>query len=61
MTDRKRKLDVVSGEIAQQPLFQVSPHTGRPYSKKYYDILAKRKGKSSLLVHNSYLLDLLVR
>lgn len=42
MSDRKRKLDVLSAE--EEPKMQINPHTGRPYSKKYYDILAKRKG-----------------
>ena len=42
MGDRKRKLDVMSEDA--QPVLQVNPHTGRPYSKKYFEILAKRKG-----------------
>ena len=44
MGDRKRKLDVAGGDYYQQPATTSNPHTGRPYSRKYYDILAKRKG-----------------
>lgn len=46
MADRKRKLDVFSsdGNSQQNGSALVSPLTGRPYSQKYHDILAKRKG-----------------
>ena len=46
MADRKRKLDVFSGDGSSQQNGSalVSPLTGRPYSQKYHDILAKRKG-----------------
>lgn len=45
--ERKRKLDVFetaagNGTVAAQP--SINPYTGRPYSTKYHDILAKRKG-----------------
>lgn len=50
MGDRKRKLDVDSGDYYQQPATQTNPHTGRPYSRKYYDILSKRKGNISVAV-----------
>ena len=46
MADRKRKLDVFSGDgnSQQNGSALISPLTGRPYSQKYHDILAKRKG-----------------
>ena len=45
MADRKRKLDVFQTEPpAQNGVATANPYTGRPYSQKYYDILAKRKG-----------------
>ena len=46
MADRKRKLDVFQSEPpGQNGASTVNPYTGRPYSQKYYDILAKRKGE----------------
>lgn len=51
MTDRKRKLDIYeaapAGVTVVPPASQptVNPYTGRQYSQKYYDILAKRKGE----------------
>ncbi|KAK9866336.1 hypothetical protein WJX84_010224 [Apatococcus fuscideae] len=50
MTERKRKLDVFddkpTGFSSQPPPLRagVNPFTGRPYSARYFDILAKRKG-----------------
>ena len=46
MSDRKRKLDVFSGDApaSTNGVATVNPYTGRPYSQKYYDILQKRKG-----------------
>ena len=46
MSDRKRKLDVFTGDASatQNGSALVSPLTGRPYSQRYHDILAKRKG-----------------
>ena len=52
MTDRKRKLDIYetapAGVTVMPPASQptVNPYTGRGYSQKYFDILAKRKGKA---------------
>ena len=49
MSDRKRKLDIFSDTappVSVQPT--TNPHTGRPYSNRYYDILAKRKGEGPL-------------
>lgn len=56
MSDRKRKLDVpdagsnkrvegiVEGAVGIYPVVpEVSPYTGRPYSKHYHDLLAKRR------------------
>lgn len=53
MSDRKRKLDVFSGDAgaAQNGSALVSSLTGRPYSQKYHDILSKRKGAERLM-HN---------
>lgn len=50
MADRKRKLDVFAGDAAaaQNGSALVSPLTGRPYSQRYHDILAKRKGRQHL-------------
>ena len=47
MSDRKRKLDVFSGDASatQNGHALVSPLTGRPYSQRYHDILSKRKGE----------------
>ena len=51
MTERKRKLDVFddkpTGFSSQPPPLRagVNPFTGRPYSARYFDILAKRKGR----------------
>ena len=46
MSDRKRKLDVFTGDASatQNGSALVNPLTGRPYSQRYHDILAKRKG-----------------
>lgn len=45
--DRKRKLDVagLSSEENGAQFGGVNPYTGRQYSSKYYQILAKRKGR----------------
>lgn len=52
--ERKRKLEVYEsntgapngGVPAGQPEEQtINPYTGRPYTKRYFDILAGRKGK----------------
>ncbi len=50
MSDRKRKLDVFSGDASgtQNGSALVSPLTGRPYSQRYHDILSKRKGKCAV-------------
>ncbi len=45
--ERKRKLEVFEPQgaavgLPAQP--SINPYTGRPYSNRYYDILAKRKG-----------------
>ncbi len=45
--ERKRKLDVLAvgnGAVALPSQPSINPYTGRPYSSRYYDILAKRKG-----------------
>ena len=55
MTERKRKLEVyesnpTNGVASTVPSFgsgTVNLYTGRPYSQRYYDILAKRKGESA--------------
>ena len=44
MSDRKRKLDVY---VDEEPATTTNPYTGRPYSRKYYEILQKRKGGPS--------------
>lgn len=55
--DRKRKLDLgdaanggdagPSGSDAGDDGGGVSPYTGRPYTKRYYEILKTRKGKGT--------------
>ena len=40
--ERKRKLDVGSTGGSGQP--SINPHTGRPYSQRYFEILSKRVG-----------------
>ncbi len=57
MTERKRKLEVYEGNptngvASAVPSFgngTVNLYTGRPYSQRYYDILAKRKGESAAM------------
>lgn len=52
MADRKRKLEVDDSPAAKKqemlpqddPTGGINPYTGKPYSLKYYEILAKRKG-----------------
>ncbi|BDA46331.1 Pre-mRNA-splicing factor ATP-dependent RNA helicase DHX15 [Coccomyxa sp. Obi] len=46
MGDRKRKLDVFTGQsdVQQNGASVVNPFTGRPYSQQYFNILQKRKG-----------------
>ncbi|EIE24006.1 P-loop containing nucleoside triphosphate hydrolase protein [Coccomyxa subellipsoidea C-169] len=46
MGDRKRKLDVFTGENGAQQNGNglINPFTGRPYSQQYLNILQKRKG-----------------
>lgn len=50
MSDRKRKLDVFTGEVQTQQNGSASslinPYTGRPYSQQYHNILEKRKGEN---------------
>lgn len=41
---RTLELDTESAPPAGRPRLAVNPYTGRPYSQKYYDILAKREG-----------------
>ena len=64
MDNRKRKIDLLGvGAEEAQPGVIVSPpasqqsalnlYTGRPYSQKYYDILAKRKGAPCVLHHRA--------
>ena len=57
MVEGKRTLEVYDGQPAARghiptaPAYgipTVNPHTGRPYSAKYYDILSKRRGALSL-------------
>lgn len=50
--DRKRKLQIFedgsaqnNGAVPEDGDQTVNPYTGRPYTKRYYDILAGRKGK----------------
>ena len=53
MTERKRKLEVyesnpsngVASAVPSSGNGTVNLYTGRPYSQRYYDILAKRKGE----------------
>lgn len=59
MTERKRKLDLGDADPSKQGRGAaggggagaedsgVNPYTGRPYSPRYYEILAKRKGESA--------------
>lgn len=54
MTDRKRRLDLGDADPAAAkraasvppPEDGANPYTGRPYSPRYFEILAKRKGES---------------
>ena len=57
MSDRKRKLDVFSGDASatQNGHALVSPLTGRPYSQRYHDILSKRKGELPSLLPEIHL------
>lgn len=51
MGERKRKLDVFqAGDTTSQQNGGgvINPYTGMPYSQQYYNILAKRKGKSQV-------------
>jgi len=55
MTERKRKLDVFTdappaANGAAGALPTVNPFTGRAYSTRYYDILAKRRGEAAQTV-----------
>lgn len=53
--ERKRKLEVDDGPSKKQetalmdgyvdPTGGINPYTGKAYSKRYYDILQKRRGK----------------
>lgn len=54
--ERKRKLEVddgpskkveMSNDAYTDPTGGVNPYTGKPYSKRYYDILQKRTGKAT--------------
>ena len=55
MSERKRKLEVYeshpsNGVASAVPSFgngTVNLYTGKPYTQRYYDILAKRKGESA--------------
>jgi len=49
--ERKRKIEILEDGLAQKSGASpedgdqtVNPYTGRPYTKRYYDILAGRKG-----------------
>jgi pre-mRNA-splicing factor ATP-dependent RNA helicase DHX15/PRP43 len=42
--ERKRRLDVEDKDSGEGNKIATNPYTGRPYSKRYYEILEKRKG-----------------
>lgn len=55
MADRKRKLDLENDDGPSKRSMVhgldvdgngINPYTGRQYSQRYYEILAKRKGKA---------------